>query len=105
MPGILGMNIMSGDVGVGFNLVDMRIKALRLVATPCGAKRLPGSIALMRIAFMTVEAIFVRASTVWPSASPFGARLSRSSRSAPRARFALGAWGSCSPRGLGGSRR
>src|SRR6266508_2315135 len=37
IPGIVGMNLMSGGMwGVGFNLVDMRIKRLlkRLVAAP-----------------------------------------------------------------------
>lgn len=62
MPGILGMNVMSGGMwGVGFNLVDMRIKKLlkRLVATPMRRSDFLGSIVLMRIAFMVVEATFV----------------------------------------------
>jgi ABC-type multidrug transport system permease subunit len=62
MPGILGMNIMNGGMwGVGFNLVDMRIKKLlkRLVATPMRPGDFLGSMLLMRVAFMAVEASFV----------------------------------------------
>ena len=63
MPGILGMNLMSGGMwGVGFNLVDMRIKKLLQAAAsrrPCGGATSSGSIVLMRIAFMVVEATFV----------------------------------------------
>jgi ABC-2 type transport system permease protein len=62
IPGIIGMNLMSGGMwGVGFNLVDMRIKRLlkRLLATPM--RRADFMIAQMsvRLVFMLIEVSFV----------------------------------------------
>ena len=96
MPGILGMNIMSGGMwGVGFNLVDMRIKKLlkRLVATPMRKGDFLGSIILMRIAFMVVEAIFVLGFGRLAFGVPF--------RGSPFSVFAIGATGALCFGGMG----
>jgi ABC-2 type transport system permease protein len=62
IPGIVGMNVMSGGMwGVGFNLVDMRIKRLlkRLVAAPMRRADFLAAHLVMRLVFMTVEVAFV----------------------------------------------
>jgi ABC-2 type transport system permease protein len=96
MPGILGMNIMSGGMwGVGFNLVDMRIKKLlkRLVATPMRRSDFLGAIVIMRIAFMVVEATFVLGFGRLAFGVPF--------RGSPLAVFAIGALGALCFGGMG----
>jgi ABC transporter DrrB family efflux protein len=96
MPGILGMNIMSGGMwGVGFNLVDMRIKKLlkRLVATPMRRSDFMASIVLMRIAFMVIEASFVLGFGWLAFGVPF--------RGSPLAVFAIGALGALCFGGIG----
>ncbi|HUG55019.1 MAG TPA: ABC transporter permease [Vicinamibacteria bacterium] len=62
IPGIVGMNIMSGGMwGVGFNLVDMRIKRLlkRLAAAPMRRADFLAAHVVMRLVFMSVEVAFV----------------------------------------------
>jgi ABC-type multidrug transport system permease subunit len=62
IPGILGMNLMSGAMwGVGFNLVDMRIKKLlkRLLATPMRRADFLAAQMTVRLAFMLIEVTFV----------------------------------------------
>jgi ABC-type multidrug transport system permease subunit len=62
IPGIVGMNIMSGGMwGVGFNLVDMRIKRLlkRLVAAPMRRADFLAAHLAMRLVFMAIEVSFV----------------------------------------------
>jgi ABC-type multidrug transport system permease subunit len=62
IPGIVGMNIMSGGMwGVGFTLVDMRIKRLlkRLVASPMRRSDFLAAHLAMRLVFMVVELSFV----------------------------------------------
>jgi ABC-2 type transport system permease protein len=62
IPGIVGMNIMSGGMwGVGFNLVDMRIKRLlkRLVAAPMRRPDFLAANLAMRLVFMFIEVSFV----------------------------------------------
>jgi len=62
IPGIVGMNIMSGGMwGVGFNLVDMRIKKLlkRLVAAPMRRPDFLAANLAMRLVFMVIEVSFV----------------------------------------------
>lgn len=64
IPGIVGMNIMSGGLwGVGFNLVDMRIKRLlkRLVAAPMRRPDFLAAHLAMRLVFMVIEVSFVLA--------------------------------------------
>jgi len=62
IPGIVGMNIMSGGLwGVGFNLVDMRIKRLlkRLVAAPMRRPDFLASSLTMRLVSMVIEVTFM----------------------------------------------
>jgi ABC-type multidrug transport system permease subunit len=62
LPGIIGMNLMSGGMwGVGFNLVDMRIKRLlkRLLATPMRRGDFMLAQMTTRVLFMFVETSFV----------------------------------------------
>lgn len=62
IPGIIGMNLMSGGMwGVGFNLVDMRIKKLlkRLLATPMRRGDFMLAQMTTRLAFMVIELAFV----------------------------------------------
>jgi ABC-type multidrug transport system permease subunit len=58
IPGIIGLNLMSGGMwGVGFNLVDMRIKKLlkRLLATPMRRSDFMAAHMVVRLAFMFIE--------------------------------------------------
>ncbi len=62
IPGIVGMNLMSGGMwGVGFNLVDMRMKRLlkRLVAAPMRRADFLAAHLTMRLVFMVIEVSFV----------------------------------------------
>jgi ABC-type multidrug transport system permease subunit len=62
IPGLLGMNLMSGGMwGVGFHLVDMRIKRLlkRLVATPMHRPDFLLAQMVLRLVFMGVEVLFL----------------------------------------------
>jgi ABC-2 type transport system permease protein len=62
IPGILGMNLMSGGMwGVGFHLVDARIKRLlkRLVATPMHRGDFLLAQMILRVVFMFVEVAFL----------------------------------------------
>jgi ABC-2 type transport system permease protein len=64
IPGIIGMNIMSGGLwGVGFNLVDMRIKRLlkRMVAAPMRRPDFLASSLTMRLVSMVIEMSFMLA--------------------------------------------
>jgi ABC-type multidrug transport system permease subunit len=62
LPGIIGMNLMSGGLwGVGFGLVDMRIKKLlkRMLATPLRRSDFLAAQMAMRLAFILVEIPFL----------------------------------------------
>jgi len=62
IPGIIGMNLMGGGMwGMGFNLVDMRIKRLlkRLIATPMRRGDFMLAQMATRVLFMFVEVTFV----------------------------------------------
>jgi ABC-2 type transport system permease protein len=62
IPGILGMNLMSGGMwGMGFHLVDMRIKKLmkRLIATPLHRADFMVAQMAIRVVFMVVEVAFL----------------------------------------------
>jgi ABC-2 type transport system permease protein len=62
IPGMIGMNLMSGGMwGMGFNLVDMRIKRLlkRLLATPLRRADFLASHMVLRVAFTSVEVGFL----------------------------------------------
>jgi len=62
IPGILGMNLMSGGMwGVGFTLVDMRLKKLlrRLLATPMRRSDFLAAQMSTRLVFMFIEATFL----------------------------------------------
>jgi len=62
IPGIVGMNLMSGGMwGVGFNLVDMRIKRLlkRLVAAPMRRPDFLAAHLTMRLVSMVIEVSFM----------------------------------------------
>ena len=62
IPGIRGMNLMSAGMwGVGFHLVDMRIKKLlkRLVATPMRRVDFMLAQISIRVIFMVVETVFL----------------------------------------------
>jgi len=62
IPGILGMNLMSAGMwGVGFHLVDMRIKKLlkRLIATPMHRVDFMLAQISIRVIFMVVETVFL----------------------------------------------
>ena len=62
IPGILGMNLMSGGMwGMGFHLVDMRIKKLmkRLIATPLHRGDFMLAQMVVRLVFMAVEVVFL----------------------------------------------
>src|SRR5262249_5121298 len=60
MPGLLGMNIMGGGMfGVGFVLVDMRVRKLfkRLLATPMRRSDFLASLLVSRLVFMVPEVL------------------------------------------------
>jgi ABC-type polysaccharide/polyol phosphate export permease len=62
IPGMLGMNLMSGGMwGMGFHLVDLRIKRLlkRLVATPMYRSDFLLAQMLLRVVFMFIEVAFL----------------------------------------------
>jgi hypothetical protein len=62
LPGIIGMNLMNGGLwGVGFSLVDMRIKKLlkRMLATPLRRSDFIGAQMAMRLTFVFVEIPFL----------------------------------------------
>ncbi len=62
VPGLLGMNLMSGSLwGVGFVIVDMRVKKLlkRLAATPMTRSDFLWSIAGSRLLFMLPELVVI----------------------------------------------
>jgi ABC-2 type transport system permease protein len=62
IPGIIGMNLLNGGMwGVGFSLVDMRMKKLlkRLIATPMHREDFMLSIMAMRVGFMLIEVSFL----------------------------------------------
>ncbi len=64
IPGIIGMNLMGGGMwGVGFNLVDMRIKRLlkRLLATPMRRADFMLAQMAIRLVFMVIEVGFILA--------------------------------------------
>jgi hypothetical protein len=108
IPGIVGMNIMSGGMwGVGFNLVDMRIKRLlkRLVAAPMRRPDFLAANLAMRLVFMVIEVSFVLASDTSRSACPCAAASPRSSRWGPWARSASAGSASSSARARAGWRR
>jgi ABC-type multidrug transport system permease subunit len=68
IPGIIGLNLMSGGMwGVGFALVDMRIKRLlkRLLATPMRRADLMASQMAIRLVFMFIEVGFLLAFGRW----------------------------------------
>jgi ABC-type multidrug transport system permease subunit len=60
IPGLLGMNLMSGGMwGVGFAVVDMRTRKLlkRLVASPMRKSEFIGALLVSRVVFMLVELV------------------------------------------------
>lgn len=62
LPGIIGMNLMNGGLwGVGFSLVDMRIKKLlkRMLATPLRRSDFIGAQMALRLTFVFVEIPFL----------------------------------------------
>ncbi len=62
IPGLLGMNIMSGGMwGIGFVIVDMRSRKLlkRLIATPMRRGHFLGAMMASRILFVIVEMVFL----------------------------------------------
>jgi ABC-type multidrug transport system permease subunit len=62
LPGIIGMNLMNGGLwGVGFSLVDMRIKKLlkRMLATPLRRSDFVAAQMTMRVTFVFVEIPFL----------------------------------------------
>jgi len=62
IPGILGMNIMSGGMwGVGFMTVDMRIRKLlkRLVATPMRRSEFLAAVMAGRVLFTVIELVLL----------------------------------------------
>jgi ABC-type multidrug transport system permease subunit len=68
IPGIVGLNLMNGGMwGVGFSLVDMRIKRLlkRLLATPMRRADLMASHMTIRLVFMFIEVSFLLAFGRW----------------------------------------
>jgi ABC-2 type transport system permease protein len=73
IPGIIGLNLMSGSMwGVGFNLVDMRIKKLlkRLLATPMRRSDFMAAHIVIRLAFMFIEVSVLLAFGSWVLSVP-----------------------------------
>jgi ABC-type multidrug transport system permease subunit len=95
IPGIIGLNLMSGGMwGVGFNLVDMRMKKLlkRLLATPMRRSDFMAAQMVIRLAFMFIEVSVLLAFGRWVLGVPIAG-------SWP-AIFLIGATGSLSFSGL-----
>ena len=68
IPGLIGMNLMGGGMwGVGFSIVDMRIKKLlkRLMATPMRKSEFMISIICSRLVFMVVEILLLLVFGYW----------------------------------------
>ena len=109
IPGIVGMNIMSGGMwGVGFNLVDMRIKRLlkRLVAAPMRRPDFLAAHLAMRLVFMVIEVSFVlRLRIPRVRRARCAAAFPPSSRWGPWARSASAGSASSSARARAASRR
>jgi len=62
IPGLLGMNLMGGGMwGIGFVIVDMRIKKLlkRMIATPMHKSDFMLAMIVSRLAFMVAEVILL----------------------------------------------
>ena len=62
IPGLLGLNLMSGGLwGLGFTVVDMRSRKLlkRLVAAPMRRSEFIGSMMVSRIVFMIAEVLLL----------------------------------------------
>lgn len=62
VPGLLGMGLMGGGLwGVGFGIVDMRIRKLlkRFLATPMKKTDFLGAIMISRLVFMIPEVLFL----------------------------------------------
>ncbi|MDX1964264.1 MAG: ABC transporter permease [Pirellulales bacterium] len=62
VPGLLGMNIMGGGLfGVGFVLVDMRIRKLlkRFLATPMRKSQFLGGVMVARLVFLIPEVVLL----------------------------------------------
>jgi ABC-type multidrug transport system permease subunit len=60
IPGLLGMNLMSGGMwGIGFAVVDMRTRKLlkRLVASPMRKSEFIAALMMSRVVFMLVELV------------------------------------------------
>jgi ABC-type multidrug transport system permease subunit len=60
IPGLLGMNLMSGGLwGVGFAVVDMRTRKLlkRLVASPMRKSEFIAAVMMSRVVFMLIELV------------------------------------------------
>lgn len=60
IPGLLGMNLMSGGMwGIGFAVVDMRTRKLlkRLVASPMRKSEFIAALMMSRVVFMVVELV------------------------------------------------
>jgi ABC-2 type transport system permease protein len=96
IPGMIGMNLMTGGMwGVGFNLVDMRIKKLlkRFLATPMRRADFMLSVLTVRLISMVVEVTFLLVFG-WLA---FGLKV----RGNPFSIFAVGLLGSLSFGGLG----
>lgn len=96
IPGIIGMNLMSGGMwGVGYNLVDMRIKRLlrRLMATPMHRGDFMLAQMAVRLAFMAIEMGFLLAFGHLAFGVPVRGSLAAS--------FALGALGALTFGGMG----
>ena len=68
IPGIIGMNLMGGGLwGVGFVIVDMRIRKLlkRLIATPMKKSHLMLAVMLARMLFLIPEIVIVLLFARW----------------------------------------
>jgi ABC-type multidrug transport system permease subunit len=68
IPGILGMNLMGGGLwGVGFVIVDMRIRKLlkRFLATPMKKRHLMLAVMLARMLFLLPEIVIVLVFARW----------------------------------------
>jgi ABC-2 type transport system permease protein len=76
IPGLLGMSLMGGGLwGVGFAIVDMRIRKVlkRLLATPMRKADFLGALLLSRLLFLVPEVLVLLLFAWRPSAWSFGA--------------------------------